>query len=43
MREVMGEHGIKAPKVDPATKYYNQFATAYEPLSNYMDVSSKIN
>ncbi|XP_044142810.1 gastricsin-like isoform X2 [Bufo gargarizans] len=39
MREVMSEHGIKAPRVDPASKYYNQFAIAYEPLANYMDMS----
>ncbi|XP_069616219.1 gastricsin-like [Ranitomeya imitator] len=39
MREVMSEHGIKAPKVDPASKYYNQLAVAYEPLANYMDMS----
>lgn len=34
----MRDHGIKAPVVDPATKYYNNFATAFEPLANYMDV-----
>ncbi|XP_073472026.1 gastricsin-like [Aquarana catesbeiana] len=39
MREVMRDHGIKAPVVDPATKYYNNFATAFEPLANYMDMS----
>ncbi|KAG8451069.1 hypothetical protein GDO86_003377 [Hymenochirus boettgeri] len=39
MREVMREHGIKAPVVDPALKYYSQYATALEPLSNYMDMS----
>ncbi|XP_073522850.1 gastricsin-like isoform X1 [Phyllobates terribilis] len=39
MREVMSEHGIKAPRVDPASKYYNQLAVAYEPLANYMDMS----
>ncbi|XP_030077410.1 gastricsin [Microcaecilia unicolor] len=40
MREVMREHGIKAPRVDPGTKYhFNNFAIAYEPLANYMDMS----
>ncbi|XP_069801438.1 gastricsin [Dendropsophus ebraccatus] len=39
MRAVMSEHGIKAPRVDPATKYYNKLAAAYEPLANYMDMS----
>ncbi|KAJ1176600.1 hypothetical protein NDU88_001872 [Pleurodeles waltl] len=40
MRQVMAEHGVKAPRVDPATKYrFNNFAVGYEPLSNYMDMS----
>ncbi|KAM4796922.1 gastricsin-like [Rhinophrynus dorsalis] len=39
MREVMKENGIKAPVVDPGSKYYNNYATAFEPLSNYMDMS----
>ncbi|XP_069481351.1 gastricsin-like [Ambystoma mexicanum] len=40
MRQVMAEHGLKAPRLDPATKYrFNDFAVAYEPLSNYMDMS----
>ncbi|XP_069481352.1 gastricsin-like [Ambystoma mexicanum] len=40
MRQVMAEHGLKAPRLDPATKYrFTDFAVAYEPLSNYMDMS----
>ncbi|KAM9319228.1 gastricsin-like [Gastrophryne carolinensis] len=39
MRQVMKEHGIIAPRADPATKYFNNFAVAYEPLTNYQDMS----
>ncbi|XP_044307238.1 gastricsin-like [Varanus komodoensis] len=44
MREVMKEKGVlehyvKHHHYDPASKYFNQFATAYEPLANYMDMS----
>ncbi|XP_068964401.1 gastricsin-like [Petaurus breviceps papuanus] len=44
MKQVMKEKGVlhdflKHHKQDPATKYFNQFATAYEPLDNYMDMS----
>nr|XP_033774487.1 gastricsin [Geotrypetes seraphini] len=40
MREVMHDHGIKAPRVDPGTKFhFNNFGVAYEPLANYMDMS----
>ncbi|XP_067387928.1 gastricsin-like isoform X3 [Emydura macquarii macquarii] len=44
MREVMKEKGVlksylKNHKYDPAMKYFQNFATAYEPLDNYMDMS----
>ncbi|XP_020836058.1 gastricsin-like [Phascolarctos cinereus] len=44
IKQVMKEKGVlhdflKDHKRDPATKYFNRFATANEPLDNYMDVS----
>ncbi|XP_075766108.1 gastricsin-like isoform X2 [Pelodiscus sinensis] len=44
MREVMKEKGVlkdylKNHKYDPASKYFTNFAVAYEPLDNYMDMS----
>ncbi|XP_054836079.1 gastricsin-like [Eublepharis macularius] len=44
MREVMKEKGVlqdflKKYHYDPASKYLNNFATGYEPLANYMDMS----
>ncbi|XP_061486371.1 gastricsin-like [Rhineura floridana] len=44
MREVMKEKGVlkeflKNNHYDPASKYFNNFATGYEPLANYMDMS----
>lgn len=43
MREVMKEKGVNGPLLhkyyDPASKYTNSFATAEEPLANYMDMS----
>ncbi|XP_048353830.1 gastricsin-like [Sphaerodactylus townsendi] len=44
MREVMKEKGVlqdflKKNHFDPASKYLNKFATGYEPLANYMDMS----
>lgn len=40
MREVMKEKGVADHHhYDPASKYFNNFATASEPLANYMDVS----
>ncbi|XP_061486370.1 gastricsin-like [Rhineura floridana] len=44
MREVMKEKGVlkeflKNNHYDPASKYFNNFATGYEPLANYMDIS----
>ncbi|XP_075766109.1 gastricsin-like [Pelodiscus sinensis] len=44
MREVMKEKGVlkdylKNHKYDPASKYFTNFAIAYEPLVNYMDMS----
>ncbi|XP_078537351.1 gastricsin-like [Lissotriton helveticus] len=40
MRQVMIEHGLNVPRVDPGTKYrMNNFAVASEPLTNYMDMS----
>ncbi|XP_060629046.2 gastricsin-like [Anolis sagrei] len=44
MREVMKEKGVlgeflKNNKFDPASKFLNEFASGYEPLSNYMDMS----
>ncbi|XP_072494526.1 gastricsin-like [Notamacropus eugenii] len=44
MKQVMKEKGVlrdflKNHKYNPATKYFNQFATDDEPLTNYMDMS----
>uniref|UniRef100_A0A8D0GRQ6 Peptidase A1 domain-containing protein n=1 Tax=Sphenodon punctatus TaxID=8508 RepID=A0A8D0GRQ6_SPHPU len=47
IREVMKEKGVlqdflttlKKIHYDPANKYFRRFATAYEPLANYMDMS----
>uniref|UniRef100_A0A674IIT4 Gastricsin-like n=1 Tax=Terrapene triunguis TaxID=2587831 RepID=A0A674IIT4_9SAUR len=44
MREVMKEKGVlrdylKNHKYDPASKYFNNFAVAYEALVNYLDMS----
>lgn len=45
IREAMKERGVlqdylaKHRHYDPAYKYFSNFATAYEPLSNNMDVS----
>uniref|UniRef100_A0A8C8RNN6 Peptidase A1 domain-containing protein n=1 Tax=Pelusios castaneus TaxID=367368 RepID=A0A8C8RNN6_9SAUR len=44
VRERMKQSGVlqdylKNHKIDPASKYFNNFATAYEPLDNYMDIS----
>ncbi|TFK03780.1 O-acetyl-ADP-ribose deacetylase MACROD2 [Platysternon megacephalum] len=44
MREVMKEKGVlrdylKNHKYDPASKYFNNFAVAYEALANYLDMS----
>lgn len=44
MREVMKEKGVlqdylKNHKYDPLSKFVNGYATASEPLDNYMDVS----
>ncbi|XP_053883331.1 gastricsin-like [Malaclemys terrapin pileata] len=44
MREVMKEKGVlrdylKNHKSDPASKYFNNFAVAYEALVNYLDMS----
>ncbi|XP_066479773.1 gastricsin-like [Tiliqua scincoides] len=40
MRETMKENGIvDHHRYDPASKYFNNFATASEPLANYMDMS----
>ncbi|KAL8178976.1 UNVERIFIED_CONTAM: hypothetical protein K2H54_058229 [Gekko kuhli] len=44
MREVMKEKGVlqdflEKNHFDPASKYLNNFATGYEPLANYMDMS----
>lgn len=41
----MEEHGVletflkNHPKADPAAKYFSNDAVAYEPITNYMDVS----
>uniref|UniRef100_A0A670ZBH9 Progastricsin n=1 Tax=Pseudonaja textilis TaxID=8673 RepID=A0A670ZBH9_PSETE len=43
MRELMKEKGVNGPLLykyyDPASKYTNSFATADEPLANYMDLT----
>lgn len=46
IREVMNEQGVldtflkNHPRVDPAAKYhFNNDAVAYEPITNYLDVS----
>uniref|UniRef100_A0A8C5SFD4 Peptidase A1 domain-containing protein n=1 Tax=Laticauda laticaudata TaxID=8630 RepID=A0A8C5SFD4_LATLA len=43
MRELMKEKGVNEPLLhkyyDPASKYINSFATADEPLANYMDLT----
>ncbi|XP_028587866.1 gastricsin-like [Podarcis muralis] len=44
MREVMKEKGVlekflKDNHYDPASKYFNNYASGYEPLANYMDMS----
>lgn len=48
IRQVMEERGVletflkNHPKVDPAAKYlYNNDAVAYEPFTNYLDVSER--
>uniref|UniRef100_A0A7M4EYI4 Peptidase A1 domain-containing protein n=1 Tax=Crocodylus porosus TaxID=8502 RepID=A0A7M4EYI4_CROPO len=44
MQEVMRDKGVlkdylQTHHYDPASKYYNQFSVASEPLANYIDVS----